>query len=377
MASDNKPRLLIVSTTPGPSRALAAAASDLTDVFSIQVLTSSDTRFGRGGEAYRDFGVTVTMVEEILPSYQPLAVTADQAADLLGRLSPDVLLAGAVNEPTGELRPLEDVMCLSASTAGLPNAQFVEGWDVWHPRSWAAPSAANYLVIDAYAGQVLRCGGVPVEKIAIVGYSPTLMVPNSIDPQERARVRSALGIAEERRAVMYFGQVGCDDVETLGWTARALGSRDHLILQRHPRDVRPLEMLLARCSGNSVTVSDIPSTRAIHAADICVTHFSLMSFTAAALGIPTILTLLPGDVGRIRDVCGQYPTTLLRGTAECYDFSGLCRALAVACPPDAGFVGGVRRAAASFSSSIAACLLSASAGARLNSREKERTSLGN
>lgn len=357
MVANPTPRLLIVSTTPGPSKALAEVALTLRDRALIGVLSSKNARFGQGDGVYRDFGIGVMSVEGILPQYQPMAVTQEQADELLTRLRPEILLAGAVNEPTGLLRPLEDAVYEAAASRGMRNFQFIEGWDVWHPRQWGSPQAGTYLVTDNYAGAVLQSEGVPPDRIRITGYSPSLMVPNQVDLKERSRIRMELGIADTQRLVAYFGQVACDNPTTLGWTSEAMDPDDRLIFQKHPRDVRPLDRLMAACPAGSVMVSDLPSTRILHAADVCVTHFSLMSFTAAGLGIPSILILLADDVLRIRRICGQYPTTLLGGTVECHNLEGLRRALNECRRPAPGFIDHVRRSTALFAEKVATALL--------------------
>lgn len=360
MASE--PRVLAVTTTPGPSQALAGTLSSLSGRMRVTVLSSTDSEFGQGCGVYARFGVPVTAIEDVSPGYRPLHVDDAEAEALLNKFAPDAVLAGAVNEPTGELRPLEDMICRAASRAGIANAQFTEGWDVWQPRRWGPPEAGVYLTVDKYATAVLCSHGMPDERIRIVGYPPSLIDPDRLDPAERATVRAELGLGEDERLIVFFGQVTPETATPLGWTAKALGGRDRLLFQRHPRDSRPLEELFRDCPPGSVTVSPLPTERIIHATDVCVTHYSLVSFTTATLGIPTVLTLLSDDVPNIRRVLGFYPTTLLGGTVECYDNDSLRHALIEARPPDPAFVEAVRRSMVDFSDNIAASLFQASDG---------------
>jgi hypothetical protein len=354
MAADGKPRVLVVTTTPGPARALADVILALRARSTTVVLSSSDRSYGQNTAVYKEFDIACEEIEALLPDYRPLAVSDEQAQRLIERIRPDFVLAGAVNAPDASARPIEDVVCGVASRRGLANAQFVEGWDIWHPRDWTPPDAGAYLAIDEPAAAVLRDAGAPADHIHIVGYSRSLLTPAAIDPLERARIRSELKVGDDTRLIGYFGQVNCDNATTLGWVAHAMAETDRLLFQRHPRDQKPLSVQLAGCPPGRVEVSAIPSMRAFHAIDLCVTHFSLTSFAAAALGIPTILCLLPDDVRRIRRICGAHPTTLLGGTVECYDFEGVRRAIAEARRPQRAFTDGVRRAAAEFSQNVMA-----------------------
>jgi len=360
MASE--PRVLAVTTTPGPSQALVGMLSALSGRMPVTVLSSTDSAFGQGCNVYARFGVPVTAVEDASPGYRPLHVNDAEAEALLNEFAPDAVLAGAVNEPSGELHPLEDMICRAASRAGIANAQFVEGWDVWHPRRWGPPEADIYLTVDKYATAMLRSHGIPEERIRIVGYPPSLIDPDRIDPAKRATVRAELGLDEDERLIVFFGQVTPETVTPLGWAANALKPRDRLVFQRHPRDTRPEEELLRNCPLGSVTISPLTTDRIIHATDVCVTHYSLVSFATATLGIPTVLTLMPNDVPNIRNLLGFYPTTLLGGTVECNDYDSLRRAFIESRPPDPTFIKTVRGSMGKFSDNVAACLFRASDG---------------
>lgn len=355
----DKPRILTIATTPGPAQALAEAVRGLSAWAQVTVLTSSDPRQGQGGAVFARYGIPTVTIESILSDYRPLDVRDDQARALLARFSPNAVLAGAVNEPSGERYPIEDMLCWAATRAGLANAQFIEGWDVWQPRRWGPPPAAIYLAVDTHAAAMLRHNGVPADRLRVVGYSPSLIDPEHLDKNERGVVRAELGLGDADRLIVFYGQVTPNHPVTLGWLANVLGPRDRLLFQRHPRDGRALDLLLADCPRESVKLSSLPTHRVIHATDVCVTHFSLVSFTAAVMGIPTILTLLQDDVPNIRRILGGYPTTLLKGSVECYDRDGLARALAEARPPEDSFVEQVRDAAAGFSASVTASLLKA------------------
>jgi hypothetical protein len=355
MASDRP--ILVVATTPGPAQALAGAIQRLAASAPVVVLSSRDAKFGRGIDSLARFNIDALAVEDLLPGYQPLQVSEDQARALLARIHPRALLAGAVNEPTGALRPLEDSLCAVATADGLMNAQFVEGWDVWQPRSWGPPPAGTYLAVDEFAAQVLAANGVKPDHIRVVGYSPSLLNPSRLDRTERARVRAELDLSDDQRLVVCFGQVTSRNPVTLGWAARAVGPHDRLVFQRHPRDQRTQDQLLAECPAGVVEFCDLPTHRLIHATDLCLTHFSLVSFTACALGIPTILTLLDEDVAHLRRILGKYPTTLLSGTTECYDYHDLAEALARPIAPAPTFLAQVHASVSAFPQSIAAILL--------------------
>jgi hypothetical protein len=96
---------------------------------------------------------------------------------------------------------------------------------------------------------------------------------------------------------------------------------------------------------------------ALHAADACISHFSLSSFTAAYLGIPTILTLLPEDAIRIRGVLGLYPTTLLGGTVEVYDCASFVHAFTDLRKPSEDFLANIRRSIVTSTDAIIARLI--------------------
>ena len=357
-----EPRVLVVATTPGPAQALADAVTALqTGGNQVTVLSSSDSGFGRGCATFSRLGIANECVEDLLPQYRPLHVSLEQAADLLSQIAPDVLLAGSVNEPTGELRPLEDVLCAAASQANLPNLQFVEGWDVWQPRRWGPPPARIYLAADQYAAAMLSANGIDPRNIRHVGYSPSLLMPARLNAQERANGRATLGISGHERLIAFFGQVTPDNPTTLGWTAAALGPTDRLVFQPHPRDSRSVDDLLRNCPPGSAVLSRLRTDQLIQAADVCVTHFSLVSFATSALGLPTVLTLLAKDVPHVRSVLGAYPTTLLKGTTECYDCLGLRQSLANPRPPEQSFVDKVRHSAATFSDNLATVVLEAMA----------------
>jgi len=350
--TESRARLLVVSTTPGPSKALADVVQRLVRGFEVIVLTSNDAGFGRGDAVYRRFGIDAELVEDACIGYVPVEVSERQAEALLARFRPQAVLAGAVYDPSGQEKPLEDALCMAASRAGIPNLQFVEGWEVWSRRAWTREIAEGFLVVDDYVKALIEAEGVPAKRIEVVGYPRSLFVPPVVDSVRRAEIRERLGLGAGDRLTVYLGQVTPDNALTLGWAAAALSPRDRLLLQRHPRDLRPLEDLLRFCPPGSVIASDIETDSALHAADLCVSHFSLSSFTSAYLGIPTILTLLPDDATRIRKVLGLYPTTLLGGTVEVHSSDEYARAFAAAQPPSADFLSRIRRSIASSTEAI-------------------------
>lgn len=312
-------RLVVVTTTPGPAKCLSDAVLRLRQTFRINLLASRDPHYGGAGYIYDRHSIRWHSVESRLEDYAPLHVTEAQANSILDWLSPDVVLCGAVRDASGERRSLEDAVCFAALSRRIPVLQFVEGWEVWYPRTWTERLADRYLVIDEKAQALLQSYGVQDPYIGVVGYPRSLFDPEVIDLGTRRLVRAKLLDHDGRRLIVCFGQVTTDNAKTLSWIAHCLEPADVLVFQRHPRDQRSSDELFRHCPPGSVRESDVETDQIFHAMDCCVSHYSLTTFTAAYLGIPTILTLLPKDVPRIRSTLGAYPSTTMGGTVEAHD----------------------------------------------------------
>ena len=215
-------------------------------------MASRDPHYGGAGYIYDRHSIRWHSVESRLEDYAPLHVTEAQANSILDWLSPDVVLCGAVRDASGERRSLEDAVCFAALSRRIPVLQFVEGWEVWYPRTWTERLADRYLVIDEKAQALLQSYGVQDPYIGVVGYPRSLFDPEVIDLGTRRLVRAKLLDHDGRRLIVCFGQVTTDNAKTLSWIAHCLEPADVLVFQRHPRDQRSSDELFGHCPPGSV-----------------------------------------------------------------------------------------------------------------------------
>lgn len=351
-----KKRLLLVATTPGPAKSICDAIALARKQFDVCLISSSDPSEGQGIKTFQNAGFSALAIEGLVQNYIPLNCPDEIADKVLQDVNPDIVLCGTIRDTTGVARPLEDVMFSQAEKKNIPCMQFVEGWDVWYPRKWAFKKPRRLLVIDDLAKQMVVSVGARAESVEVVGYSSSLFRDHTIIPKIREEVRNKILKPSHSRLIVYLGQVTPDAPKTLSWVDSACNANDAIVYQRHPRDQRGTDELFRHCRHANVIESLLDTDTILHGADYCVSHYSLSSFSAAYLGIPTILTLLPEDTPGVRATLGAYPTTIMGGTFEAHDKQAFAATLASIKPAPMEFRQRVRSSAEKSAEKIVAAL---------------------
>ena len=237
---------------------------------------------------------------------------------LIDSFRPDRIVVGCSIDETGEHMCIEAILIATGEKHSIKTVQITEMWDVWFPRREPA-FASTYAAIDEYSRAVLAARGAPPDRIEVTG-NPGLDGYAHMEVNRRAARRQELGLADDERVLVYYGQAEvadgspCDSV-TLGWVIDSMRPEDRLIFAPHPRDRREYGHILERADGSLVD-STSNSDQLLWVADVCLTHYSTMALKSALLNIPTVNLLLEDDLPDVREICGGFPLNLAGGSYE-------------------------------------------------------------
>jgi len=323
--------ILVAVYAPGAAEAIVevvglSAASDSVTVITLGALPD-DRALGGASAIFARCGVPHTDLRQLNYLGPANAVPQVLAEDLLAQTRPDAVLVGCSRDPSGSWTTLEDALVASAHTRDIVSVQLLDGWDVWFPRNTRVTAGRLAAPDEAARRIVQQRGGVPAEQIVATGQPAVDAIDPSSVQLRREERRASLGVAADERVVLYCGQVSSDNPLTLMWTIDALGPRDRLIFQRHPRDARSYDSVLAAAAGR-VLASAPRGDDVFAVADVCVTHSSTVGLRAAAHGLPVVNVLLDGELDDVRRLCGGYPLAALGVSREVHDARALAGALA-------------------------------------------------
>jgi len=246
----------------------------------------------------------------------PKSAFAQTATNLVKNFEPDLLIVGTNHDPSGLRFELQDHLVAACKTMDKPVLQFVDSWEVWHPRKSERGNPPALVVPDSLTKKIVLKRGFGLEHHVYVTGNPNWLPIEPLSKDIRAQKRGELGITEAQRLITYFTGFRPDDETTLDWVMREMNGTDKLLLRRHPRDRRDYQSLLSKYQDRIIFDPSLSSNFILGCTDVCITHYSTLGLLAALSGIATINIILPGDCDELCDIAGGYPLAVMGGSVQ-------------------------------------------------------------